>query len=334
MNIRKYIFLLLTTASTAAFAGKYAGASMELGVGVRAMALGNAGAAMSGHAEQFYYNPASLGFLKKPVLSLMYAPSFGSLKSPLANYNFIGGAFPLPGGGTVALNWTRFAVDEIPIYPELKGTSFADRNRNMSLRPDGTALGSFTDTEDVIYFSFSKMINKKIPLGWLFIDLPVEIPFGINLKLLQQKLYQNKASGMGIDLGFMIRFHLGTLLDRRRLGHLTFGLSYTDATQTTIIWDTQHQDRIKRAAMFGMAYEHSLGKWGQAKLFWTKFEKYNTHNLYGAEFAIKYFSLRIGKNQTGLTAGAGLSIWKLLVDYAFVSSDLDNLNRVGCSILF
>jgi hypothetical protein len=261
-------------------------------------------------------------------------PSFGSLKSPLANYNHVGGAFPLPGGGTVALNWTRFAVDDIPIYPELKGASFADRNRDISLRPDGAALGTFADTEDVIYFSFSKMINKDLPLGWLFMDLPVEIPFGINLKLFQQHLYENKASGMGIDLGTMVRFHLGTLLGQRRLGHLTFGLSYADVTQTTIIWDTQHEDRIKRTSMFGISYEHSLGKWGQTKLFWTNYQKYNTHNLYGAEFAIKHFSLRIGKNQTGLTAGAGITIWKLTVDYAFVASDLDNLNRIGCSILF
>ena len=314
--------------------GKYAGASLELGVGVRAMALGNAATAMHGESELFYHNPASLGLVKTPGFSLMYAPSFGSLKSPLANYNHIGGVVPLPGGGTVALNWTRFAVDEIPLYPELKGSSYADRNRDITLRPDGTSLGTFADVEDVVYFSFSKLVEKKMPLGWLYLDLPIEASFGMNFKMIRQRLYESKASGMGMDLGTLVRFPLGVLFDKRQLGHFSMGLSWLDASQTSVIWDNQTQDKIHRTFMLGFAYEQPFGKWGSLNLFWSQFHKYRRKNLLGAEFAIRNLSLRIGKNQAGLTAGAGVNLWKIKVDYAFVSSDFDNLNRVGCSFSF
>ena len=112
------------------------------------------------------------------------------------------------------------------------------------------------------------------------------------------------------------------------------GLSWLDASQTSIVWDTQTQDNIRRTFMFGLGYEQQFGKWGALNLFWTRFQKYKRENLFGAEFAIRNLSLRVGKNQAGLTAGAGVNLWKIKVDYAFVSSDLDNLNRVGCSISF
>ena len=226
---------MLTGVSITAAQGRYAGASMELGIGARPLALGGAAAALNSTGETFFYNPSSLGLLKKPHINFMYAPTFGSFAEPMAHYNYVGGAYPMQGGGTIAFNWTRFAVDEIPVYPDLKGESFAERNKDLSLRPDGTALGYIEDVEDVFYFSFAKTLESILPLGWWYGDLPMTIPFGINFKLLRQKLGDASASGMGIDAGMMIKFNLGTLVNQRQLGDMSFGLSLLDMTKTAEI---------------------------------------------------------------------------------------------------
>lgn len=326
------VSLLALVISGAEAGGRYAGASLELGVGARPMALGSAAAAMYGGIENFYYNPAALTSLKKSHVHLMYAPTFGKLTDPLATYHYAGFAYPLPVSGILSLNWTRFSVDDIPIYPQLKGSSFTDRNQNLELRPDGVALGYFRDVEDVVYFTFAKPLRFDLPLGWLYLDLPVEIPLGFNVKVIRQLLYTSRANGMGVDLGAMIRFNLGTLFENKSLGDLTIGFSGHDITQTTIAWSTQHDDRIRRTILVGMAYQHHLPFYdSQLNLYWSEANKYGTEHLFGMEFVMKIIALRIGKNNAGLTAGAGLNFWKVVLDYAFVTTDFENVHRVSCA---
>ncbi|HPG38643.1 MAG TPA: hypothetical protein PLP19_12390 [bacterium] len=315
--------------------GKYAGSSMELGIGARPLALGGAAAAMYGSAELFHYNPASLTFVEKPTLSLMYAPSFQSITDPLANYNYAGIALPLPGGGTIALNWTRFSVDDIPIYPDPKGSSFAERNSDKNLQMDGVALGYFEDVEDVYYFSFAKAIKSTIPLGWLYMDMPFEIPFGMNFKMIRQKLYNAQATGMGIDIGTMIKLNLGHVFDKRNMGDLAFGVSSTDVNSTAIIWNTaaKTEDHIQRAVLYGLYYQQKLGfSDARVNLYWTRYKKYDVYSIYSAEFLIKGLAIRVGKNEFGITTGAGIQFWRLMVDYAFVSNQLDDVHRLSCAI--
>ena len=306
---------------------------MELGVGARPLALGGAAAAMQNTGETFYYNPASLGLLQKPHINLMYAPTFGSVSAPLASYNYVGLAYPMPGGGTIAANWTRFAVDDIPLYPELSGKSFSERNSNLGLRPDGSTLGYIQDVEDVFYFSFAKTLESILPLGWWYGDLPITMPFGLNFKLLRQKLGDASASGMGIDVGLMIKFNFGTLVNQRQLGDLSFGFSFLDITKTAIIWNTQHEDRIEQTQMFGMQYSQPL--WfsdSQLDLFYTYYHKYERRHLAGIEFAVKGIAVRLGKNDAGLTSGAGLHWKRIFVDYAFVTNSFQDVHRLSCSI--
>lgn len=334
MKKTAYIILCLAMATASGFAeGRYAGAAMELGVGGRPLALGGAAAAMNGTGETFFYNPSSLGLLQKPHINFMYAPTFGSFSAPMASFNYVGGALPMHGGGVIAVNWTRFAVDDIPLYPDLKGSSYAERNKDLSLRPDGVALGYMEDVEDVFYFSFAKTLESILPLGWWYGDLPVTIPFGVNFKLLRQKLGDATASGMGIDMGFLIKFNFGTLVHQRQLGDFSFGLSVLDITQTAIMWSTKHEDRVQRTLMFGAAYNQPL--WfadAVVNLYYTYYEKYEQRHLGGIEFAIKGIAVRLGRNDAGLTAGAGIHWRRLYIDYAFIANAFQDVHRLSCSI--
>lgn len=306
---------------------------MELGVGARPLALGGAASALLSTGETFYYNPSSLGLLQKPHINLMYAPTFGSFTEPMASYNYMGAAYPLHGDGTIAFNWTRFAVDDIPVYPELGGSSFAERNKDAALRPNGTALGYIEDVEDVFYFTFAKTLESILPLGWWYGDLPITIPVGLNFKLLRQKLGEASATGMGVDAGLMIKFNLGTLVNQRQLGDLLFGLSLLDMTQTAIVWSTEHKDRVQQTLTFGMSYLQPL--WfshAWLNLYYTYLKKYDQQHLAGIEFAVKGLALRLGRNSSGLTVGAGIHWKSVIIDYAFVTNSFQDVHRISCSI--
>ena len=172
-----------------------------------------------------------------------------------------------------------------------------------------------------------------MPLGWWYGDLPVTIPFGLNFKLLRQNLGQASASGMGIDVGMMIKFNLGTLANQRQLGDMSFGLSYLDITQTAIIWNTEHKDRIHQTFMFGMSYSQLLW-FSQSSLnfYYSYYQKYEQQHLTGIEFAIKGVALRVGKNDVGITVGAGIHWRRFFVDYAFVTNAFQDVHRISCSI--
>jgi hypothetical protein len=329
-----FVLLLIGSLDSFLFAGgKYGGASLELGLSGRALALGEATVAQYGDGAGFQYNPACISLLDYTQLNLLYAPSFGGFASAMASYNYAGVTIPLPGGGTAAFNWSRYSVDDIPIYPELKGSTFADRRNDKNLRPDGQTLGFFQDTEDVYYFSFSRNWKTKLPLGWLYVDLPIEIPIGLNLKILRQSVYNASASGMGLDLGTLIKFNLGVLFDKRLLGDIVFGYSVLDITRTTIIWDTKHEDSIQRTHSFGMSYHQKMG-WKSSKIifYWTNRNKYASENLFGIEYILNGHALRLGKNREGISAGMGLRLWRFQLNYAFVTMQLDNAHRIGFSM--
>lgn len=328
------ILLFLIWACDSVADGRYAGATLDLGVGARTLALGEAAAAMVGGAECFRYNPAALGLIRRPEIGLMYAPTFGSLSSPMAIFHYIGFVLPMAAGGTVGLHWTRFTVDDIPLYPKLDGDSYVDRLNNPELRPTGQADGSFNDVEDAYYISFSRSIKTTLPLGWLYIDLPVEVPLGVNVKILHQSLHQSTASGVGLDFGLMFKFSLATLFDLRPLGELCIGFSALDVTRTTLLWNNDHSEQVRTTYLTGLAYKQKIAFYDLiTNLFWTWRHKYNKESLFGAEFSLKGFALRLGYNKSGLTAGAGWQLWRFRIDYAFSTLDLDNVHRLSCAFL-
>jgi hypothetical protein len=311
---------------------RHAGASMELGVGARSLALGGYVAALYGSADNFHSNPAAGGLVLQPAVSMMYAPTFGKLSDPMAMYHYLGVVAPLFGNAAIGLHWTRFFVDDIPIYPKLNGQGFADRLNDVTLRPDGTALGYFQDTEDVFYISFARSFRQLIPMSWLYGDLPVEIPIGLNIKILRQSLYRNHASGLGLDLGAMIKFSMERLLDVDFLGDVTLAFSSLDVTQTPVVWDTRHEDRVRRTVLFGLGYRENFGKPDAGvQLFYTRYKKYQTAHLVGLEAMYRGLALRFGTSPQGWNLGAGLRWRRVTVDYAFTAIDFSDAHRISCS---
>jgi len=334
--VRWVFYSLLFLMNRSLWGGDYAAAFLEIGVGARALGMGGAFCSVVDDGTAFYWNPAGLAFIKKPQLSGMYGPQFGSVKNPLGNYHFLGYVHPLPRNAVLAVNWIRLSVDEIPIYSELQGDTYWDRLHDISLRPSGEPEGFIADKEDAVYFSFALMNRWDVDLGWSYHRVVVEVPFGVNLKWIRQSLGDGEASGLGLDVGTMIRFHLDRFFEIEKLGILSWGFHLQDVTRTKLSWNTRHQDSVPMNVKWGVSYRQPLsGIRGYVCLSHDHDSRWDGRNHWGLEYSgFQIFGMRVGFDQGEFTAGVGLRFWIFRVDYAFLSHELDSLHRMSCSISF
>ncbi len=317
-------------------AGEYGASFLQIGVGARALAMGGAAVAFSGDASAFYWNPAGLAGIAHPRIQLMYASQFGGFGNSLGEYQHAGMVVPIKGGANVACNWLRFAVDDIPIYPELEGRNIMQRLQNPAIRPDGTPQGFFQDNENAYFFTFSRTARFILDPGWLYLKIPLEIPFGLNFKVLQINLGKEHASGLGIDFGSMVRFSLNDLFTMRNLGQFSIAVFSQDITNTTLIWSTRHNDSIRRCWHWGIAYEQPLTRFQSHLLIgYSHTNYYSASNHLGMEWEFrKIIALRAGVDANHLATGIGLLLSFFHIDYAFESHELGFSHRISAELDF
>lgn len=331
------VFILFNLAAFGLRAGetRYAASFLELGVGARALGMGGAYVALSNDATGFYWNPGALALLPNLQASSMYAELF----KDLGKQSFVNAAMPIFGGASVSFSWIRVSVEDIPRY------EFDDDNGNITageriidpaLALTAEPVGYFGNFNDAFIVSFAKYVPWNMDLGWQYFEVPVDLGFGFNLKMLRQALDDKTGSGVGLDAGVVMRMGLNDIFSEQYYGDLSFGLSVQDIANTQISWntDSRHKDKVARNFKYGFAYVQPL-PFMESK-FTFSFDlnsRYAGSTHLGGELLVKsHFALRIGVNSGFFTTGAGLYLWKLHLDYAYQSHDLGNSHRV--SLLF
>ncbi len=334
MRIRTIKHIWLLAVAVPCFAGDYGAAFLDIGVGGKALAMGGAYSSLADDGTAFYWNPAGLGLIENRLLSGMYGQQFGSLSDPFGNFHYIGVSLPLAGGAAVAVNWIRLSVDDIPEYPELEGNSLLDRLYNPGLRPDGEPAGYFSDTEDAFFFSFAKMLTSNWDMGWNYQDVRIDIPIGVNFKWIRQSLQTYHANGMGLDLGAMIRVHFSDLLVSNEFGILSLGVNLQDFTTTHLKWNTRHEDAVGLNAKWGVSYRQPLPFERHYLLVAFDWDnRWHGDRHFGFAYsAFDRIALRLGLNGSHLTGGAGIRLWRVSLDYAFITHELSHLHRISCEL--
>jgi hypothetical protein len=162
------IILTLATATLAAEnTGTASGAFLNLGLGARPMAMGNAFVALADDCNSLFWNPAGLANVKKPELLSMYTSWFQDTKY---------GAFTLalPGLGASAAY-----LD----YGPISETTLAN--------PGGT--GATINSGALVYnFGLGRNYNEKI--AW-----------GVGFKMFGEYIGGSDMSGYAFDLGGLVR---------------------------------------------------------------------------------------------------------------------------------
>ena len=314
---------------------KYGGAFLELGVGARPLALGSAFVSLADDGSGFYWNPAGVSYLQKMNVTLMYANLFNSLE----NHGFISASLPIFGGAVISASWIRLAVDDIPRFDDLDlNRTYPERKGDPALWLTDPAQGSFSFASNAYFITFSRMSKITVDLGWQYFELPFEIGYGLNFKMLDLKLADKTGSGLGLDGGLRLSFGLDDLFADENYGKLNFGIAVQDLFGTSITWDTasKQQDRIDRNWRYGFSYAQPLHFLkSEVLLLYDLNSKYNGSMHFGFELTYKKFlALRLGSNDGQFTAGAGLAYWGVQVDYAYQLHDLGNSHRVGVSLNF
>lgn len=299
---------------------------MSTGVGSRPLGMGGAYVAVGGDVTFAYWNPAGLAAITYPEISGMHARRFGGV----VNYDYLGLAVPFRKNASVALSMVRLAVDDIPITalprPNLPIDSlYVDADGQIrGNRP--YVLRTASDGEYAFYLSYSQRYGER----WAF---------GANVKVIHKGIDTHSAWGLGFDIGAL--WH--------PVGDLRLGVNLQDITTTLLAWDTGRRELISPTVKLGGAYPVNI-QWLRSQVLLVadadlRFEgrrfasqahlgdmSMDFHA--GAEWQFRrIIALRIGSDIGHFSAGAGIRLPKLDIDYAFLSHDmLENTHRISLCI--
>lgn len=334
LKIVTFTFLLLSNAMTA-LAGKYAADFLNIGVGARPAAMGNAFVAIADDPTAFYWNPAGLAQVRGLALHVDHTPMFNGL----AQYNVVNASIAVRNNMTLAIGWIRLGVDDIPRYAPLQGTRL-DRLTRGSYRSTGQADGYFSDAEDAVLVSFSKRLKFDLGLGprSRMLIIPIELSLGVTGKYIHQKLDDKAGVGQGLDVGLIARAVSRDHDRGQAKSWVGLGLLARDLSRSSIAWNTasKHKDQVETGVFLGLAAskyfnsfdsrltlsaDQQLAPWRETHL--------------GVEFSFLHAAaLRAGVVNNSFAAGAGLQFKHFRIDYAFLTHDLGNTHRVSGGVRF
>ena len=333
-NVISVITLILLLSGMLFGGTKYAGSFLELGVGARALAMGGTNVALSEDAFGAYWNPSGLAFLTNYQAAAMYASGFNQLEK----HNFASIAVPIFGGATVGLSWIRLGIDDIPRYLDIRDPSvtFSTRQNDPDLQYNYEASGTFGSASNAYIITFAKYQKVFLDLGWNYFEFPIDFGYGLNFKILNEKIFENTGSGIGVDLGIILKIQLVDVFNDDAYGDLVFGLNAQDIAGTKITWDTdsKHKDEVERNFKYGVGFRQPLTFLNsQLTTGFDLDSRYSGSGHFGFEFLYdSMLAIRAGSNRNNFTAGAGIIFWKLSFDYAYQGHDLGESHRV--SVLF
>jgi len=307
---------------------KYAGEFMATGVDARSLGMGGSFVAIAEGISAGYWNPAGLSNLMFPQVVGMYAERFAKI----VNFNY--GAFGIPAStnSTLAFSFLRLGVDDIPITalpnPDLAlGDSYVDPNTGATYLNTPYVARTVNDAEWAFYLSYAKKTSELF--SW-----------GVNIKAVTKQVGDNSAYGLGFDIGLLYRL----------FPKMNVGVNFQDITTTLLAWDTGRREAITPTLKTGIAYFWDIPAISsrfipamdvdirfENRQFASQFnlDRISFDSHIGLEYAFKnVIALRVGAPDVGnFTAGAGIRLKHLEVDYAFLDYDeLGDTHRISIKL--
>jgi len=338
------VLLLSCLLTMPASAAKFAGAFMENGGGARALALGGSFTSVANDASATFWNPAGLAHIPSRELMLMHSERFGDLVdrdfvsfvTPV-NWSLLGGE-----SGGLGISLIRLGVDNIPFTEHL--TPLLDTNGDGVVDDDEYTRILDPEIQSQIELKSDQELGLMVSYGerkgsWLL---------GGTLKFVRQSVGSYSSMGIGADLG---------ALRPEIWGNLDFGLKLQDITTTYLSWSTGSNEVIYPAVVPGLSYNWLFPSAGinilAATSFECRFENRGEADQWstGAMSVNSHWGLEVGFSRRvfvrggfdsgfeaqDLTAGAGLYLHPLVIDYAYAGDvlDIDEVtHRISLSVRF
>jgi len=296
--------------------GRYAGEFLDLGAGARSLAMGGTGAAFPNEATAGYHNPARLAWSRRNAAEFMHASYFDNSYS----YDFLGFARPFKNKAAIGITILYARVGDIPLTALKYPARPLDEYNRVVIRKMSS------DNE------LALVMSAGMPFRWGW-------KWGGSVKFLYKGVAEKSAYGVGFDVGLA-----------RELGrHAAVGFSVRDLTGSALAWTTGRTEIIPPSILAG-------GSWGMglpslradlrvmADLL-GRFESRGEAEVIdagvlsieprmGIEYLIsKVLAFRGGLLGDKITAGAGLFVSSVTLDYAFQPhEELGNTHRVSIGL--
>lgn len=282
-------------------AGKSAATFLKIGIDARASAMGEAYVGLAEGVSSIYYNPAGLTQNKTQEATFMHHAYFEGI-----NHEFVGYIQPIDAHRVIGVGITGLFIDDIP--RKTKATVVNE--------------GSFGSNDYCLIFSLGQKIKE-------------DISGGLSLKIIHQKLNNEKGLGVGVDAGVFYKnytkegFNLGVVV--QNIG-----------TKMKIYKDKFSLPTIFK---FGIAYRLPDDKLLLVCDLKKPYDNEASIHL-GLEYQIlKSVLLRVGYRYkldnlaneplTNLTCGIGFVIKDFKLDYAFMPYDkLEDTHRISLTRSF
>ncbi|MFZ5518127.1 MAG: PorV/PorQ family protein [Candidatus Zhuqueibacterota bacterium] len=276
--------------------------NFNLGVGARALALGNAYVAMPFDATAVYWNPAGLDYIQRKNVSLFYTNLLAGAK-----YFYFGYAHP-------TINFGSFGFGVI-------SSGVGDIQETDSSAP--IELGTFSYSQQEFLLSYGK-------------QLPWNIALGVNLKIDHQSIHGLTDTGVGADFGFLYRPNFTNFL----LSGVSVGLTAQNLFGPRLK-QISETDISPINIRMGFAKPILTNEWGNQFTIFMDFEQseYEPFKFHtGTEYVFNNFAmLRVGLNNNQIAFGAGAAISMFQIDYMygkFSDNPFDTNHRISFSVTF
>lgn len=330
------ILALVGATNVTAQNSRYAADFLNIPVGSKPLSMGGAFTALANDESAFYWNPAGVSLIEGKTVGLMFSSEFGTPGSALAEFWHAGFTLPMPAT-SVAINWVRLSVGDIRYGPDFTTINITQERQKKVREYYTTQSTFFSDVEDAVTLSVSRNNKFVIDWGWFYFKQPIEVPVGVNFKYISQRIGDHgSASGIGVDVGAMLRFSLGQFLQIPAIGDFALGLNVTDVLDTKLTWSTERQHTVPRRFVGGLAYTHKIPVIGlEATL--TADVAYKERKTLRTGIDVSYkenLSVRAGYDRGLISTGAGLN-WqkKFKVDYSLLlHQDLGAVHRLSTGL--
>ncbi len=318
--MKKIIILLISFCLASSFlhADKYAGEFLNIGVGVKARALGNAFVALADDPTAVYWNPAGIYYCNNLSFNIMHSEEYaGNLK-----YDVLSVIYPLDDAKKFGFLITRTGISGIPLT--------ILENDTLPCSPENPPkLDKYVSDADYTgYLSFSSKLFQTIS-------------FGITTKLIYRTIGDIKASGIGLDAGFLYKINPS----------IQVGLNIRDAIGTSIWWKNGETEKVipnvlagaSAKLMFPIINVPSRFLFQTDILFENRDESaqlsvgkasFDFHAGMLFNFA-PFLSVACGVDREYFTAGAFISYKNYSLQYAFENNpDLNYIHRISLGVDF
>ena len=299
--------------------GTAAAQFLKIGVGARAVGMGESYVAVADDAEALYWNPAGIALIDRP--SLIFAHNQWLVDTQL---EYVGGVFQLDDANVLGAAITYLHTEEM--------------NETTELQPFGTGR-TFGFSDFLLSLTYARKMTSQFS-------------FGVSTKFMQETIAELTMRSMLFDLG--ITYHTGFQSTRFAMSITNFGQDMTPSgnfSYQNLVGEDVNVSSFQSFApptlfRIGMAAEmidneqHRLTTSVQLN-----HPNDNAENInLGMEYAWKeVFALRGGyktaQAEENFSAGFGvhlpISMADFQLDYAFTNfGRLGSVNRFGIQLMF